>query len=575
MSEKLVVAVRVRPLNARGLFSEVSLQMWPILILSEVELDTKAIVRIDGNQVVVQPPPIKRHGSRYLVKSTAKTFEFDHSYNSSDDTAINFAGQNQLYDDIGKALLQKAFDGYNCCIFAYGQTGSGKSYSMMGHKDDAGLIPLICEELFRQIESLTMADTFCTVEVSYLEIFSEKVQDLLGARPGKNLRVREHPVSGPYVEDLSKLTATSFTDIKSLMDEGNLRRKVASTIMNEFSSRSHSVFTIDLIQRCTVAGLDTEKTSKISLVDLAGSERADSTGATGTRLKEGAEINRSLSTLGRVIAALADKEAGARFSGNSRIPYRDSVLTWLLKDSLGGNTLTVMLATISPAEISCDETLSTLRYANSAKRIKTHAIVNEDQNLKMIRELREELALLRAEFGSVPAGSDLTLDSLKDQTVTFLGANGAIGHMSKADMVERMEQTTELMNAVNRSWEQKLETTRRAQQAREETLKSLGIEIHDGLLGVSTPRKIPHLINLSEDPLASEFLIYNLKSGQTRCGNLQSTLAEIRLSGHSVHAEHCIFVNNDSVVTIIPHNEALVMVDGVRIISVCVCSRKL
>ncbi|KAI7044899.1 kinesin family protein, partial [Hortaea werneckii] len=178
--------------------------------------------------------------------------------------------------------------------------------------------------------------------------------------------------------------------------------------MNETSSRSHAVFTLTLTQKRHDAEtkLDTEKVAKISLVDLAGSERATSTGATGARLKEGAEINRSLSTLGRVIAALADQSTGkAKASKGHQVPYRDSVLTWLLKDSLGGNSLTAMIAAISPADINFEETLSTLRYADSAKRIKNNAVVNEDPNARMIRELKEELAQLRSKLGGGSGGS--------------------------------------------------------------------------------------------------------------------------------------------------------------------------
>lgn len=248
---------------------------------------------------------------------------------------------------------------YNVCIFAYGQTGAGKSYTMMGRQEvegQEGIIPMICSDLFRRIQETTtenlqfnvsvlvesVSTSLCLwrrrgasggyplcrphnemtrmkfnhiftwllfqVEVSYMEIYCERVRDLLNPKNKGNLRVREHPLLGPYVEDLSKLAVTNYQDIHDLIDEGNKARTVAATNMNETSSRSHAVFTIFFTQQRfdEMTSLTTEKVSKISLVDLAGSERADSTGAKGTRLKEGANINKSLTTLGKVISALAE-----------------------------------------------------------------------------------------------------------------------------------------------------------------------------------------------------------------------------------------------------------------------------
>lgn len=224
---------------------------------------------------------------------------------------LEFSTQAMVYTDIGEEMLQHSFDGYNVCIFAYGQTGAGKSYTMMGRQDvegQEGITPMLCKDLFRRIREGSTERLHFTVEVSYMEIYCERVRDLLNPKNKGNLKVREHPLLGPYVEDLSKLAVTSYADIHDLIDEGNKARTVAATNMNETSSRSHAVFTIFFTQNChdQLTGLVTEKVSKISLVDLAGSERADSTGAKGTRLKEGANINKSLTTLGKVISALAE-----------------------------------------------------------------------------------------------------------------------------------------------------------------------------------------------------------------------------------------------------------------------------
>src|SRR5690349_2908551 len=258
-----------------------------------------------GTQTVLIPPSDidDKRASGKAAKEGQKVFAFDKSYWSFDKSDSNYAGQDNLHDDLGRPLLDNAFQGYNNCIFAYGQTGSGKSYSMMGYGKEAGVIPKICQDMFERIDEVQKKDpnVKCTVEVSYLEIYNERVRDLLNPSTKGNLKVREHPSTGPYVEDLAKLVVTGFQEIENLMDEGNKARTVAATNMNETSSRSHAVFTLMLTQKKYDAEtkMEMEKVAKISLVDLAGSERATSTGATGARLKEGAEINRSLSTLGR------------------------------------------------------------------------------------------------------------------------------------------------------------------------------------------------------------------------------------------------------------------------------------
>ncbi|RMZ75101.1 hypothetical protein DV738_g5647, partial [Chaetothyriales sp. CBS 135597] len=531
---------------------------------------------MQGSQTILRPPADPEHGkgraSKAVFDGGAKVFKFDKSYWSFNKGDNHFAGQNDLFDDLGTPLLDNAFTGYNNCIFAYGQTGSGKSYSMMGYGDDAGVIPRICRNMFERIEKL-QADTHlkCTVEVSYLEIYNERVRDLLNPSTKGNLRVREHPSTGPYVEDLAKLAVQSFAEIEELMDEGNKARTVAATNMNETSSRSHAVFTLTLTQKRhdVETNMDTEKVAKISLVDLAGSERATSTGATGARLKEGAEINRSLSTLGRVIATLADLSSGRK---GLKVPYRDSVLTWLLKDSLGGNSLTAMIATISPADINYEETLSTLRYADSAKRIKNHAVVNEDPNARMIRELKEELAQLRSKLaGGASAGPAEEIypegTPLDQQFVSIVQADGTVKKVSKAQIQEQLAQSEKLYKDLNQTWEEKLLKTEEIHREREAALEELGISIAKGNVGLSSPKKMPHLVNLSDDPLLAECLVYNLKPGVTAVGSADTSEASgIRLKGSKILEHHCNLENVDNVVTIIPAEGAAVMVNGVRVV---------
>jgi kinesin family protein 1 len=535
----------------------------------------------DSQTVLTPPPDPSNKGGKGNKDHEQKVFAFDRSYWSFNKNDASYAGQDNLHQDLGRPLLDNAFQGYNNCIFAYGQTGSGKSYSMMGYGKDAGIIPMICQDMFKRIETMQQDKNLrCTVEVSYLEIYNERVRDLLNPATKGNLKVREHPSTGPYVEDLAKLVVGSFQEIEHLMDEGNKARTVAATNMNETSSRSHAVFTLMLTQKRfdPETKMEMEKAAKISLVDLAGSERATSTGATGARLKEGAEINRSLSTLGRVIAALADLSTGKKKKGPAatQVPYRDSVLTWLLKDSLGGNSMTAMIAAISPADINYDETLSTLRYADSAKRIKNHAVINEDANARMIRELKEELSLLRSKLGGgggggapVPAEEVYAEGTpLEQQIVSITQADGTVKKVSKAEIAEQLNQSEKLLQDLNQTWEQKLAKTEEIHKEREAALEELGISIEKGFIGLTTPKKMPHLVNLSDDPLLAECLVYNLKPGLTTVGNVESNAdhqANIRLNGSRILHEHCVFENANDVVTLIPGEGAAVMVNGKRI----------
>ncbi|XP_056299309.1 kinesin-like protein KIF1C isoform X1 [Pseudoliparis swirei] len=391
-----------------------------------------------------------------------------------------------------------------------------------------------------------------------MEIYCERVRDLLTPKSQGTLRVREHPILGPYVEDLSKLAVSGLGDIRDLMDAGNKARTVAATNMNEMSSRSHAVFTIVFTQRRhdQLTGLDTEKVSKISLVDLAGSERADSSGAKGTRLKEGANINKSLTTLGKVISALADMQSNKKRKSDF-IPYRDSVLTWLLKENLGGNSRTAMIAALSPADINYEETLSTLRYADRAKQIRCHAVINEDPNAKLIRELKGEVERLRSllfsqglqellDHGSsshagAPAASSssrlqlaLTANGVAPQNGSAPQddepvANGD-GHLmedgeeavatepiSKEEAAERLLETEKIIAELNETWEDKLRKTESIRLQRESLLAEMGVSIKEdgGTLGVFSPKGTPHLVNLNEDPLMSECLLYYIKEGFT------------------------------------------------------------
>ncbi|XP_047435121.1 kinesin-like protein KIF1B isoform X15 [Mugil cephalus] len=609
------VAVRVRPFNSR-----------------ETSKESKCIIQMQGNTTTILNPK--------APKEPAKTFSFDYSYWShTTPEDPSFASQNLVYNDIGKEMLAHAFEGYNVCIFAYGQTGAGKSYTMMGKQEEGqeGIIPMLCEDLFEKInEDNNKEELSYSVEVSYMEIYCERVRDLLNPKNKGNLRVREHPLLGPYVEDLSKLAVTSYTDIADLMDAGNKARTVAATNMNETSSRSHAVFTIVFTQRKhdSETDLSTEKVSKISLVDLAGSERADSTGAKGTRLKEGANINKSLTTLGKVISALAEVVSVDNCTSKSKkkkktdfIPYRDSVLTWLLRENLGGNSRTAMVAALSPADINYDETLSTLRYADRAKNIKCNAVINEDPNNKLVRDLKDEVArlkeLLRAQgLGDIldidPMGDDCPgsgikyLKDIQNNKHRYLIAseNQRPGHFSTApigsltaspssgslcsqgglqsvtsiqerimstpggeEAIERLKESEKIIAELNETWEEKLRKTEAIRMEREALLAEMGVAIREdgGTLGVFSPKKTPHLVNLNEDPLMSECLLYYIKDGITRVGQADAERRQdIVLSGAHIKEEHCIFrsernANGDVIVLLVPCEGSETYVNGKRV----------
>ncbi|KAG3282111.1 kinesin family member 1B, transcript variant X12 [Ictidomys tridecemlineatus] len=643
------VAVRVRPFNSR-----------------ETSKESKCIIQMQGNSTSIINPK--------NPKEAPKSFSFDYSYwshTSPEDPC--FASQNRVYNDIGKEMLLHAFEGYNVCIFAYGQTGAGKSYTMMGKQEEsqAGIIPQLCEELFEKINDNCNEEMSYSVEVSYMEIYCERVRDLLNPKNKGNLRVREHPLLGPYVEDLSKLAVTSYTDIADLMDAGNKARTVAATNMNETSSRSHAVFTIVFTQKKhdSETNLSTEKVSKISLVDLAGSERADSTGAKGTRLKEGANINKSLTTLGKVISALAEVDNCTSKSKKKKktdfIPYRDSVLTWLLRENLGGNSRTAMVAALSPADINYDETLSTLRYADRAKQIKCNAVINEDPNAKLVRELKEEVTRLKDLLRAQGLGDIIDIDPLIDD---YSGSGGKYlkdfqnnkhryllasenqrpGNFSTASMgsltsspsscslssqvgltsvtsiqerimstpggeeaIERLKESEKIIAELNETWEEKLRKTEAIRMEREALLAEMGVAIREdgGTLGVFSPKKksptllynflepistvqiltprpcdifldssgvfspkkTPHLVNLNEDPLMSECLLYYIKDGITRVGQADAERRQdIVLSGAHIKEEHCIFRserNNSGevIVTLEPCERSETYVNGKRV----------
>ena len=498
----IVVGVRVRPFNQR-----------------EKDRQSVCCIEMPGNNQTIIHDELGKE----------KKFTFDHSFWSHDGfrTLENgymepeddkYADQKIVFETVGKQILDNAWQGYHCCLFAYGQTGAGKSYSMVGYGANKGIVPISCDEIFRRIRENKDADKTFEVQVSMLEIYNEKVQDLLikpDKRPPSGLKIRESKVLGIFVDGLTKHPVTSYAEISNKMDEGYNNRTIGSTLMNATSSRAHTIVTIEFKQITMVAKKKSEKLSMINLVDLAGSERSGSTGATGDRLKEGCNINKSLLILGNVINCLADKAIGK--NKNMLPPYRDSALTRILQNALGGNSKTVMICALSPASINYEETLSTLRYADRAKKIQNKAVINESEHDKMVRLLKEENVNLKK--------------MIEDLQKKLMGQGGTVGEDDKKAFLELKEQyeaNQKVMGDMQKTFEEKLE------EAKKKESENIGSRVD---------KTLPHLLVLNEDPQLSHKLRYALNELPVYVGRKHGNPPpQITLSGIGIKQNHAIFV---------------------------------
>ncbi|EZA56695.1 Kinesin-like protein [Ooceraea biroi] len=503
-------------------------------------MNEKLIVQMDGKKTRIFNTKTP-DSCRDIDRGKYKDFTFDHSYWSFDPNDENYASQEEVFYDLGTDVIESAFEGYNACVFAYGQTGSGKTFTMMGTPESQGLIPRICKTLFARMAAGKESGASYRTEVSFLEIYNERVRDLLRLDQSQShsLRVREHPTGGPYVQDLSCHLVYDYSDIQECMVRGNTHRTTASTMMNDVSSRSHAIFTITFVQAGLSEGnMPSETVSKVHLVDLAGSERANATGATGQRLKEGAHINKSLVTLGTVISTLSEVSSASGDTSASKrnafIPYRDSVLTWLLKDSLGGNSKTIMIATISPAECNYNDTLSTLRYANRAKNIINKPTINEDANVKLIRELRAEIEKLK---------------SLIDKNMASISTNDAPAAVERPPQVllAQIQEKQEQEKVLTEEWTEKWRETQQILQEQ----KALGLRKSG--VGVVLDSEMPHLVGIDDDLLSTGVTLYHLKEGKTLVGTEEAPVVQdIVLTGADVEAEHCVVELDNGVATLHP-----------------------
>ncbi|XP_044087514.1 stAR-related lipid transfer protein 9 isoform X1 [Neovison vison] len=556
------VAVRVRPLSKR-----------------ETKEGGRIIVEVDGKVAKIRNLKVDNRPDGFGdSREKVVAFGFDYCYWSVNPEDPQYASQDVVFQDLGTEVLSGAAKGYNICLFAYGQTGSGKTYTMLGTPASVGLTPRICEGLFIREKDYAPLPSSCRIKISFLEIYNERVRDLLKQSDQKKsytLRVREHPEMGPYVQGLSQHVVTNYKQVIQLLEEGIANRITAATHVHEASSRSHAIFTIYYTQAILENNLPSEIASKINLVDLAGSERADPSYCKD-RITEGANINKSLVTLGIVISTLAqnsqafsscqslnsaasdggDSGIPSSLSGTSSgvgssrrqsyIPYRDSVLTWLLKDSLGGNSKTIMVATVSPAHTCYSETMSTLRYASNAKHIINKPRVNEDANIKLIRELREEIGRLKAMLLSFELRNYCPLNEEKDENLKELVLQNEL----------KIDQLTKDWTQKWNEWKALMEHYR--------------VDINRRRAGVVIDSSLPHLMALEDDVLSTGVVLYHLKEGTTKIGRIDSDQEQdIVLQGQWIERDHCTITSACGVVILRPARGARCTVNGREVTASC------
>ncbi|KAF6041292.1 hypothetical protein EB796_000454 [Bugula neritina] len=434
-------------------------------------------------------------------------------------------------------LLENAWKGYNCTLFAYGQTGSGKSYTIMGYEPNLGLVPQVCSNLFTQINNRGKSDVSYEVTFSMLEIYNEEVRDLLSLERGKvkrSLTLRErHDRTGFFADGLTVRPVADYQAIKASLAEGDRNRSLAATRMNETSSRAHTIVTVQLRQNFPG---NITKFAAINLVDLAGSERQSQTGAIGDRFKESTNINKSLTSLGNVLEALVKKQAGKKVHVN----FRDSKLTMLLKNALGGNSKATMVATISPAQENYEQTLSTLRYADRTKRIKNQAHVNQAATDQLVKELlqEKERLLYELEMSRKQAAAGLSSEALTK---------------AKLEYEEQINRYKQEMEDLQTSWAERLS---REQEAKQKRIDELEAE-------EKQKDRVPYLWNLNEDLSLCAKIIHFLPEGKVRLvGNTKAEpAADIVLSGPGYYQQHAVIKFVDGKMSITPQ-QGKVCVNG-------------
>jgi len=518
-----------------------------------------------------------------VIKATdgqLRNFRFDQCFTSLDPQDPS-GTQEKVYSELGGDLVTSALDGYNCCLFAYGQTGAGKSHTMMGYADQPGVIPRAVEDVFRQKQLLSdSGGDELRVWASFVEIYNEQLRDLLDptslrtAEGHANLRIMDHPELGVIVPGLVEAACQTVVEVRKLIRFGLKKRVTSATIMNNTSSRSHAVFVLK-VQRILGRNEDGSREStnaKINLVDLAGSERHKSSDFQGHTFKEGCAINQSLSALALVIKELGEQQqsrvmrqrsrsmsidktaglgpapapAGGLLEVKEVVPFRSSKLTFLLRDSLAGNTRSRMVACISPAAINADETISTCRFATSVKKVKTNACVNVDRKKGVVQHLQAEIRRLKK----------------------LLAARGVeVGALGAGSVQEEIADRERVLKTLKQSYQVQVEEARLLATARKEALNQQGLSSEDVDEVFGLEKNTPHLLNMSDDPVLSGCLVYFLPKGQiTKVGSHPDN--QIVIQGLGISNFICQFENPDqrNVVISLPSeyvsSRARVLVNG-------------
>ncbi len=458
-----------------------------------------------------------------------KTYHFDKVFSPAADQAI-------IFDDVVKPVLGEMLSGYNCTIFAYGQTGTGKTYTMSGDMTDtlgllsdaAGIIPRVLYTLFQKLET---DEVECSVKCSFIELYNEELRDLLSADDGTKLKIyddnNKKGHSATLVQGMEESHIKSASAGIRLLQAGSHKRQVAATKCNDLSSRSHTVFTITTyIKKPVEAGEDFICAGKLNLVDLAGSENIQRSGAENKRAAEAGLINKSLLTLGRVINALVDK--------SSHIPYRESKLTRLLQDSLGGRTKTCIIATVSPAKSNLEETISTLDYAFRAKNIRNKPQINSMISKKtLLREFTTEIEKLKSELIATRQRNGVYLSNEQFEEITVESESRRILSEEQSARIETLE--TSLRNKVQdlfsltnnfNGLKRDNETTRLALENTKDVLLKTEIVLRDTeqLLKEETKLRTAHQATEEELHGLGTGLITKLDESVQDLGNLHSKL---------------------------------------------------
>jgi len=529
MAEPIKVAVRVRPFSKREFECNGQSSMQPVVSLE------------GATATIFYDPP--------------KSFQFDYGYWSVDST-VSAANQQAVYNDIGSPIVENALDGYNGTLFCYGQTGSGKSHTMMGHpdrEDQKGMIPRAMAEIFSkkaQFEGDAFGETReLRIWISFIEIYNEHIRDLLVATDqNPNLKIVDHPKVGVYIPQVTEAVCHNLEDSNKLVAFGMKRRVTAATYMNATSSRSHAVFMVKVQylegEEPRPREPDVRKVlnAKINFTDLAGSERQAKSGAEGLRLREGGSINQSLSTLALVIKELSEN-AAKKSCSKIKAGFRSSKLTFLLKDSLVGNSKTRMIACISPSTDNIGESMSTLRFASSVKKIQTHVVQNRDVKDTLIDQLRAEIRELKGRRDS--HASLATTTSHDDDDL----------------LTERRIQVHELEQMIK--YQERTYMSMREQAKHDEVERDKGISFTSVSEACHMEKDTPYLLNMSDDPMVAGYLIFYLSVGvSTTIGRSQDNM--IPLEGLGIVDHLCSITNNANVDVVIKKlsNDGRVCVNG-------------